>query len=210
MAARHAGNSRFTPDGYVEFVTDRTTGESIPAWAGWKSVVVEEPERVLDYVAETRAAWVQQSLDLVARIAVPVIFFYYSRRSPDYRIDMEAVARQAEEIRAGRDKGPFVEGLMGDFPHLVDGASVRAVQQACDGYVECLSGRGMGQELVSRFTGKPIDALEHGALGAEFVDLPHMSHNIYYPSAEMHEDACDALLPVVRTMLADQKSGAYA
>jgi hypothetical protein len=201
MAARHAGNSRHTPDGYVEFVIDSRTGQSIPSWLGWKNIVVEELENALRYVSETRAAWVKTSLDLLARIEVPVIFFYYSRRAPDYPIDMDAVTAQAERIRRGEDNGAFVDGLMGDFPHLVDGASVRAVAAACDAYAECLSARGMGQELLSRFTGKPIGEVEHSALGDEFVRLPHMSHNLYYPSAEMHEDACAALVPVVRRVL---------
>lgn len=197
-AARHAGNSRYEPEGFVEFVVDRTTGESLPGWASWKRIVIEEPERILDYVAETRAAWVRQSLDLIARITVPVIFFYYARRAPDYKIDMDAVRADAKAIRDGKHDSPFIEGLMADFPHLVDGESVRAVAARCDGYVECLSARGMGQRLISRFTGKPVDALEHGALGDQFVDLPQMTHNVYYPSAEMHEDACAALLPAVR------------
>ncbi|MET0984599.1 MAG: DUF6473 family protein [Steroidobacteraceae bacterium] len=202
MAARHAGNSRFEPDGYVEFVIDRKVGDSIPSWAGWKRVVVEELDNALRYVDETRKAWVDISLDLISRITVPVIFFYYSRRKPEYQIDMEAVKKQAEVIRSGADNGAFVEGLMGDFPHLVDGASVRQVAAACAGYAECLSARGMGQALVSRFTGKPLkEQLEHSALGAEFVNLPQMSHNWYYPSPEMHEDARDALLPEIRRVL---------
>lgn len=208
MAARHAGNSRHDPQAGVEFVVDRGTGEQVPSWLGWKRLVIEEPEHLLRYVNETRRSWVEASLALIDRITVPVIFFYYSRRAPDYAIDMDAVAKQAEEIRAGRDGGAFVEGLMGDFPHLVDGPSVRAVAQAADAYAECLSSRGMGQELVSRFTGEPIGEVEHSALGDQFVDLPHMSHNVYYPSAEMHEDACAALLPVTRKVLTREGAAA--
>ena len=204
MAARHAGNSRHDPLAGVEFVTDRRTGEQLPSWLGWKHIVIEEPDQILRYVDKTRRAWVETSLALIKRITVPVIFFYYSRRAPDYAIDMDAVARQAEDIRAGRDSGAFVDGLMGDFPHFVDGPSVRAVASAANAYAECLSARGMGQPLVSRFTGEPLGEVGHSALGDQFVDLPHMSHNVYYPSAEMHEDACTALLPVVRELLAAQ------
>ncbi|MET0337358.1 MAG: DUF6473 family protein [Caulobacter sp.] len=201
MAARHAGNSRMQPDGYVEFVVDKKHGDSVPSWLSWKRVVVEEPENALRYLEETRQAWVDRSLEVISRLTVPVIFFYYSRRPADYTVDMDAVMIQAEKIRSGEERGVFVEGLMGDFPHMVDGDSVRKVAAACAGYAECLSARGMGQELISRFTGKPIGDLRHGALGDEFVDLPQMSHNVYYPSAEMHEDARDALLPVIRKVL---------
>lgn len=202
MAARHAGNSRFQPDGYVEFVIDRKVGDSIPSWAGWKRVVVDELDNALRYVDETRKAWVDSSIDLISRLTVPVIFFYYSRRTPEYKIDMDAVKKQAEVIRSGSDNGAFVEGLMGDFPHLVDGDSVRKVAAACAGYAECLSARGMGAPLISRFTGKPLAApMHHDALGAEFVNLPQMTNNWYYPSPEMHEDARSALLPEIRRVL---------
>ncbi|MET0546802.1 MAG: DUF6473 family protein [Caulobacterales bacterium] len=200
MAARHAGNSRHQPDGYVEFVIDKKTGESIPSWLGWKHIVVEELDQALRYVDETRAAWVQTSLDLISMIKVPVIFFYYSRRAPDYEIDMDSVKEQVEVIKAGKDNGAFIPGLMSDFPHFVDGASVKSVAEACAGYAECLSARGMGAPLISRFTGKPLEDMEHSALGKEFSDLPHMTHNVYYPSAEMHEDARDALLPVIKKL----------
>jgi hypothetical protein len=79
--------------------------------------------------------------------------------------------------------------------------SVREVAASCTGFAECLSSRDMGHPLVSRFTGKPLLDIEHSALGDEFVKLPHMSHNTYYPSPEMHEDVCQALLPVVRKVL---------
>jgi hypothetical protein len=201
MAARHAGNSRFEPDGYVEYVIDRRSGDNIPSWLGWKRIIVEEPENALRYVEESRRAWVDISLKLLSRLHVPVIFFYYSRRHPDYEIDLAAVEAQAERIRQGQDSGAFVDGLMGDFPHLVDGKSVREVAAVCQGYAECLSSRGMGQPLLSRFTGKPIEEIEHSALGSEFVQLPHMTHNVYYPSREMHEDARDALLPEIQRVL---------
>jgi Domain of unknown function (DUF6473) len=202
MAARHAGNSRFAPDGFVEFVIDKRVGDSIPSWAGWKRVIVEEPENALRYVEETRCAWIEVSLQLLARIRVPVIFFYFSRRPAEYQIDFTAIEAQREQLRRGIDSGPFVDGLMGDFPHLVDGRCVREVAAACAGYAECLSARGMGQALLSRFTGRPIGELEHSALGDEFVKLPRMSHNTYYPSSQMHEDARDALLPAARKLLA--------
>lgn len=76
--------------------------------------MIEEPEAILRYAEETRRSWVEASLALIGRVTVPVVFSYYSRRAPDYAIDMEAVAAQAGEIRAGRDNGAFVEGLMGD------------------------------------------------------------------------------------------------
>jgi Domain of unknown function (DUF6473) len=200
MSARDTGNSRFEPDGFVGYVTDRQKHESLPSILAWKRAVLEEPEKALKYVEEARANWVAQSLSLLSRIKVPVIFFYYSRRQPDYEIDMAAVNSQIERMKSGEDQGAFVDGLMGDFPHMVDGQCVRTVADQCQAYAECLSSRGMGHELISRFTGKAI-AVEHtDAMGSEFSSLPPMTHNYYYPSSEMHQDAHDALLPVVQEL----------
>lgn len=201
MSARDTGNSRFEPNGYVGYIRDRKTGESLPSVLAWRRMILEEPENARRYVEEAREAWIRQNLDLIDRLKVPVVFFYYSRRAPDYTIDMEAVRTQVERIRSGDDNGAFVDGLMGDFPHMVDGHCVRTVAAACHDYVECLSSRGMGKPLVSRFTGKPVTVEHRDAMGAEFASLPPMSHNTYYPSDEMHEDARDALLPVIKGIL---------
>lgn len=201
MAARHESNSRFEADGYVEFLKDRRTGESMTSAAAWQRIVAEEVDQVERYVEETRRNWVETSRKLIERISVPVIFFWFARRKPDYEIDRAAIARQAKSRREGKDEGHFVDGLMGDFPHLIDGPTARAVAEMCDDRAECLSARGMGQPLINRFTGAPVGDLSFEALGKEFTQL-HQTHNVYYPSAEMHEDACAVLLPTVGKLLA--------
>lgn len=200
MAARHESNSRFEADGYVEFLKERSTGESVTSAIAWQRIVVEELEKAELYVEETRRSWIETSRDLIDRLTVPVIFFWYARRKPDYEIDHAAIAAQAKLRENGGDGGHFVDGLMNDFPHLIDGPTARAVAAMCGGYAECLSARGMGQPLVNRATGQPIGDVSFEALGAEFKQL-HQTHNIYYPSAEMHEDACAALLPVVKSIV---------
>lgn len=202
QSARDVGNSRFVPDGYNGLVVDRRSGKSIPTVMAWREMVTEEPENAVRYAEESRKAWVEQSLALIGRIKVPILYFYFAGRSPDYRIDMDAVNAQAKKIVSGEDRGAFVDGLMGGFPHLVDAPSLHAVRSRCQGYAECVSSRGMGHELISRFTGKRV-VLEHtDAMGSGFDQLMHMARNDYYPSREMHEDACAALLPAVRKLLA--------
>ena len=201
MSARHEGNSRFAPDGYVEFVKDRSTGESITSSAAWRRIMAEEPENALRYIDEVRRSWIETTRKLKQEITVPVIFFWYARRDWDYEIDMEAALAQTQRRREGADEGHFVDAIAGDFPQYVDGASARRAAAMCDATAECVSSRGMGQLLINRHTGKPVGDISFEALGAEFTSL-HQTHNVYYPSAEMHEDAAQALLPVVRRILA--------
>ena len=197
MAARHERNSRFEPDGYVEFVTDRKKGDSVTSATAWQRIMAEEPENALTYVDEVRQNWVETTRKLVKQITVPVIFFWFARRPADYAIDMDAALAQIKRREEGGDQSHFVDALAGDFPHYVDGPSARAAATLCDGYAECLSPRGMGQPLVNRHTGKPMGDISFEALGPEFVGL-HQTHNVYYPSAEMHEDAFRALLPAAQ------------
>ena len=202
MSARDVGNSRFQPDGYNGYIIDRKSGQSVPTVMAWRQMVTEEPENAVRYAQESRQAWVEQSAALIARIKVPIVLFYFSGRAADYRIDADAVIAQARKIRSGEDHGAFVDGLMGGFPHLVDAPSLAAVKAKCQAYAECISARGMGHELISRFTGKPV-VLEHSdAMGSGFDKLLHMARNDYYASKEMHDDARDALLPVVKQLLA--------
>jgi hypothetical protein len=208
MSARDVGNSRFQPDGYNGYVIDRKTGQSVPTVMAWRQMVTEEPENAVRYAEESRRAWVEQSLALIARIKVPIVLLYFSGRKADYTIDAAAIIEQARRIRSGEDKGAFVDGLMSGFPHLVDAPSLAAVRAKCQGYAECISARGMGHELISRFTGKPV-VIEHtDAMGSGFDKLMHMTRNDYYASKEMNEDAAAALVPVVKKLLATLGSAA--
>lgn len=103
MSARDTGHSRFKPDGFVGYVRDGKTGDSLPSVIAWRRLVVEEPENAVRYVEEARRSWIDQSMSLLARIKVPVIFFYYSRRPSDYRIDKAAIQAQIKDIRAGKE-----------------------------------------------------------------------------------------------------------
>ncbi|XHR99070.1 hypothetical protein ACFB49_06650 [Sphingomonas sp. DBB INV C78] len=200
MAARHESNGRFEADGYVEFVRDRVRGDSVTSAVAWQRIIDEEPEKAMQRVEEVRRNWVATTKALIDQLTVPVIFFWFSRRKADYEIDMDAIREQALRRAQGKDESHFIDGLSGDFPHYVDGKAARAAAGLCDFYVECLSDRGMGQQLYNRHTGQAIHDISFAALGKEYVDM-HQTRNIYYPSAEMHEDACAALLPVVRQML---------
>jgi len=199
MAARHETNSRFIADGYVEFVTDRRHGDSVDSGTAWRRVIDEDFENAARYVGESRSSWLETTRKLVAAIKVPVIFFWFSRRQPDYTIDWAEIREQRERRLRREYTGHFIDGLSGDFPHYVDGASARAAAALCAGQVECLSSRGMGAVLTNRHTGKPIDPPVYAGRGPEYQAL-RTGRNEYYPSAQMHEDAAEAIEPVLRAM----------
>lgn len=204
MSARQESNSRFAADGHIEFVRDRETKERVTSTEAWMRVVglgVDQAERI---VAETRASWQANAAALLDRLTIPVIFFWFSRRGQEYSIDWAAIEAQAALHAEGNNEQHFIEGLTGDFPQLIDAATVKPLIAMCDAYVECTSERGMGAPLINRHTGKPIGDLGFGTIGAEFAHL-HETHNHYYPSEEMHADACKALLPAARAVMGEAR-----
>ena len=136
-------------------------------------------------VADTRAAWVQSNLDLIARIEVPVILFWFSTRPPAYREDYGTVAK-----------------LFGAFPHLVTPAMLEPIRDRVAGWIECVTSRGSPQPLISRFTGRPV-TVRTGADRPDLAGEP-WRENRYYPSPEMHEDAAAALATACRDLLPAQ------
>jgi hypothetical protein len=200
MAARHETNSRFEADGYVEFVRDRVSGDRVDSGTAWRRIIDEEFEKAADYVAQSRASWLDTTRKLLDAITVPVVFFWFSRREPDYTIDWQEIAEQRERRLRGEYTGHFIDGLSGDFPHYVDGPSARAAAALCEAEAKCLSQRGMSAAIINRWTGEPLDPAKYEGLGPEYQAL-RTGRNDYYPSAQMHEDATDALEPVVRRFL---------
>jgi len=199
MAARHESNSRFEADGYVEFVRDRVQGDSVDSGTAWRRIIDEEIDEAPRYVAESRASWLATMARLVEAITVPVVFFWFSRREPDYAIDWPAIREQRRRRQLGKFTGHFIDGLSGDFPHYVDGPSARKAAALCDAEAQCLSARGMGAPLINRRTGRPIDPARYAGSGPEFQALRD-GRNLYYPSQEMHDDAAAALLPVIHNL----------
>jgi hypothetical protein len=196
MAARHDTNSRFEADGHVEFLKDLVKGDSVDSGTAWRRIVDEDFENAPRYIAETRQSWLEETRRLIDAISVPVIFFWYSSREPDYEIDWDAM----HERKARGEYIDLLNGLWGDVPQIVDGPTARAAAAMCQAEARCLSSRGMGAVLINRHTGKPIDPADYKDRGLEYHPLA-AGRNHYYPSAEMHEDAADALEPVVRRVV---------
>lgn len=195
MSARGEETSRFETTGTVEMLRNRKTGESVTAMYAWRSILASEPEYAVEYVEELRASWVRSNLALIAKVKVPIIFFWYSRRQQD------------EAMKDRSADGPIFKNA-GEFPQFVDRKSVREVVGACAGYAECHSARNTGHPLVSRFTGQPV-SVDHAALGRVATAQGlygtknssfEVATNHYYPSPEMHEDASDVLAQAVEKL----------
>ena len=130
-------------------------------------------------IAETRENWIRNYISLIDKIEAPVVLIWLAMREPDYK-----------------ERYFHVRPLMGGFPHLVNREMLAAIKNEADDYVHCVTDRGIPQRLINRFTGKPTKVDP----GRPRKDLkgPHWTHNFYYPSPEMHEEAAELLAPVCK------------
>ncbi|MET0249484.1 MAG: DUF6473 family protein [Sphingobium sp.] len=194
MAARHEANSRYAADGYVEYVRDRVRGDSVDSGTAWARLIAEDFDNLPKYVAETRQTWLETMRELVSAIKVPILFFWFSTRAPDYTIDWDG-------LRAAKAQGApvpkLVNALFAHVPQMVDGPTARAAAALCQVEASCRSTRGSGGVLVNRHTGLPIDPKAYRDRGIEYQPLLS-GRNHYYPSDEMHEDAAAILEPLAR------------
>jgi Domain of unknown function (DUF6473) len=209
MSGRSQSNSLFDCRG-LEYLVQRSDGAPISAYDGYWNLINGVPAargrvlwrrvlrralpklvlprlfaapRVRRVLQETRRGWVESYARLLARIEVPVVLFWFSKRAPAYVEGFTSV-----------------DALFAEFPHMVNDAMVGEVRGRCEAYVECVTQRGSPQPLRSRITGAPVTvdpALDRPDLGG---GAP-WTHNEYYPSPEMHEDAAVSLLPACERLL---------
>jgi hypothetical protein len=181
MAARQQGNTRLRPLG-TDLVHDRHHGDQVPAHIGWQRILDEERSKLGAYVEETQRNWVQDYRHLLTKIDVPVILFYFSARAKN-----DDPPTDADNLLT----------LFGQFPQLLDGCSIDQVASACAGYAECSSTRNQGHRLHNRFSGEPVE-IDNAILDPRIPG--QWTHNWYYPSPEMHEDAATALTTAVKEL----------
>ena len=176
MSARNEDNSLFEGGGWGSLKA-RSTGERMLANEAYGQLLASgDRALVKSIVGETRGTWLASYRRLVGLIQVPTVLLWLSVRQPGYTETYDSL-----------------DGLFGDFPHLVNEEMVDTVRAACDAYVECVSIRGRPQQLRSRFTGKPTCVVVPGGTD--------MTENSYYPTPEMHQDAAALLGPICRGLL---------
>ena len=203
MSGRSESNSLFDSGG-LEYLVRRSDGQkfsaenaysqlleqnyplgTIPAAKRWtkKIYYFRENKPVKKIIDETRSNWSENYRQLLAKISIPKILLWFSKRKPHYRERYSSLAK-----------------LFGEFPQLVNGSMVNEIKELCDDYVECISDRGSPQLLIDRFTGKPttinlaVDPDRHDVSGI-------WTHNTYYPSPEMQIDSANLLEPVCKKYL---------
>ena len=134
-------------------------------------------------VEETRADWVTQFRELLDETRGRKMLLWFSRRAPDYTARFHSLA-----------------AMFGDYPQLVDRRMVEAVRERADAYIECTTRRGSPERLMDRATGRPI-AIRPAEAGTGEDPTAAWTHNFYYPSQAMHQDAADAIWPQLQQML---------
>ncbi|MFA5581480.1 MAG: DUF6473 family protein [Paracoccaceae bacterium] len=197
MSGRSQSNGYYHCDG-LEYVTLHATGERMGAAEAWDRLIrgrafpggrygrgaarlLAQP-RLRARVAEARAAWGASMEALLARIEVPVVLLWFSRRAPEYRAGYGSSRR-----------------LFGEFPHLINEATLAPLRPRASAYVECISDRGSPQPLISRFTGAHV-TVDTANDRPDLASKPWVV-NHYYPSPEMHADAAAALRAPCRRLM---------
>ncbi len=198
MSGRSQSNSLYDCDG-LELLTRRSDGQQISSLRAYQDLVdgsefvrAFPPKRLTAAIArrlgiprsrtvvsETRQLWIENHENWLKRIEVPKVLLWFSQRQPEYEEGYLSVSQ-----------------LFAAFPQLINQQCIEAIKPEFDEYVECVTSRGFPHKLISRFTGKPttVDPSNDRAdLGGET-----WTHDNYYPSPEMHEDAAQALETAIR------------
>jgi len=197
MAARAEPNRFNEAQGYCETVRYRETGEILPAIITWKRLYDEHPGEAASAVRESREAWIEDNKLLLSQVKVPVIMLWISHeRYFKDRIDFVTEFSTAEKFMP----------LRMHFPQFVDAGCVDVVSKLCGELVVCDSRRNAGPLLISRFRGEPV-VLDSTLIDPRYKGVtPPMTHNSYYPSQEMHDDAAGMLIDAVNRMVGKHPS----
>jgi hypothetical protein len=180
MSGRSEKNSLFDSGRGTSVLTRRSDGSKLIAELAFRELIKTSPEEVVrKVVAETRSNWLTHCSELLARIEVPKILFWFSLRTPDYEEDYSHVYR-----------------LLGYHPHLINAEMVENLKPQADDYVECVTSRGFPQPLYDRSGARTT------YVGPDKLGSPVHTENSAYPSPEMHEDGAAALLGPARALLA--------
>ena len=158
-------------------ITIRATGEKLSSKDAYNRVLSNPEFDAEQIISETRQNYTKAYKELLDKITVPKILFWFSDRDPAYQDDFSSV-----------------DGIFNSFPHMVNQEIINIIAMECDEFVSCTTNRGLPQKLISRFTNKPVSIIDGPGKKPK-------THNYYYPSPEMHTDAAKVLLPVIQNYL---------
>jgi hypothetical protein len=182
MSARGESNARLSSTPQIELVRDNRRGDTVRTPVAWGRIMEEEPDALEHYIRQSQMSWIENYRKLLDRITVPVLLFWFSPKNRKLPLELSKPSGGA--------------GLLDRYPQFVEGLMVSAIRPKAQGFAACTSDRNTGHQLVSRFTGKPVVS-DYAKLGGRAEPIRE-THNSYYPSPEMHEDAGAALLAALR------------
>ena len=175
MSGRSESNSRYISLSGRNMLTRISNGTTVMDTEAYKEILrLNSFDLIREIVQQTKYSWLKNTTSLLERIDVPKCLFWFSTRSPEYKMNFDKV-----------------KSLLGEFPHLVDTSLINTVKPLADNYVECVSNRGLPQKLYAKNTQDTVEITYALGLGAK---AKKSEYNRYYPSPEMHVDAADALL----------------
>jgi Domain of unknown function (DUF6473) len=178
MTARDESNDRMQSTAVASAVKDLKHGDTVPAQVAWQRIMQEEPHNLQRYIAQSRANWETHMAALTAKITVPLIHFWFSPKPLDAPLDLSSTS---------------VAGIIDEFPQFINGENLGYTARAAIPLVCCFSRRNMNFALRSRYTGRGVQVdyavLDRTGSTPSFVE----THNIYYPSPQMHWDAAHVL-----------------
>ena len=130
----------------------------------------EDKATIEKVIRETREDYKTTFINLVNKINVPKIMFWFSDRTPDYEDNLD---------------DPYA--VLNRYPQMINRPVIDSIRGHCDDYVEYAHDVGVPQKLWSGDA--DIDGARHkdGCL-----------YNTYYPSPEMHLESAAQLLSVCR------------
>lgn len=181
LSARSQSNSHFRTPGHARQGIRIADGRWMPAEKFYYELALNDPGKLPAIVDETRRNYVRDMRRLLHDIQPPKILFWFSRRYPDYQIQYQLP----------------MWNIFRNFPQLVNRPMVDQIKPAADGYVECVTARGLPQPLYNR-NGEPATVNFQDEAGRDGIVV---THNNYYPSPEMHADAAGALVAPCRELL---------
>lgn len=192
MSGRSESNSLFNSGG-MEYLTKIADGTKVRAAVAYNQLLKQNNRTYVEkIVAQTRENWVKHQIELLKAIEIPTILLWFSTRSTHYKEIYLCKQLAYFSLLFGKTKASNL--LFGEFPQLIDSATIARVKKYSDEYVECISSRGFPQRLISRFSGKPTK-IDTAAAGAG-IRSRQWKYNKYYPSPEMHVDAANLLVDI--------------
>jgi hypothetical protein len=183
LSARSQSNSRFRTTHHAMEGVRIADNVSMTAEDFFSDLILRCSSDIPTLVAETKRNFTRDMIKLLNDIRPPKILFWFSVRKPEY----------VEEITLPIWK------FWGAFPQFVDREMVERLIPHSDEYVECVSNAGLPQQLID-MNGNPTTISHSYSLTNKVVYSD--THNNYYPSAEMHEEAANKLVPACLSLLA--------